>query len=260
VITAEQLLPIAEAAGRAILDVYAAGADAAQVTAKSDASPLTLADRRSHDVIMAALTELTPEILVISEEGEWSASDYPSLCWVVDPLDGTKEFIKRTDEFTVNIALVERGRPVLGVVHAPALGVSWTGGPEGSRRYEAGASASVRVDAHPTLATLRIVASRDHAGPRVQKLFDRLPQAQAISMGSSLKFCLIAEGSADFYFRDGPTMEWDTAAAHAVLRAAGGDVFTLDGQPLSYGKPGLRNPHFAAVGSSALNWQDLIGG
>lgn len=257
--TADRLLPIAEAAGRAILEVYAAGSVAAEVTAKSDASPLTLADRRSHEAIVDALTALTPDIPIISEEGEAASGAFPARCWVVDPLDGTKEFIKRTDQFTVNIALVEQGLPTVGVVHAPALGVSWTGGPKGARRYEGGVGAPIRVESRPELDTLRIVASKDHAGPQVKAMFERLPRAQAVSMGSSLKFCLVAEGKADLYFRDGPTMEWDTAAAHAVLRAAGGDVYTLDGQPLGYGKPELRNPHFAAVGSDALDWRGLIG-
>jgi 3'(2'), 5'-bisphosphate nucleotidase len=258
VISIARLLDIAEAAGRDILEVYAAGAGAAQVSAKADDSPLTLADRRSHECIARALAEYTPDIPVISEEGEPAASAFPPRCWVVDPLDGTKEFIKRTNEFTVNIALVEAGVPVVGVVHAPALGISWTGGPEGASRYEGGQQTAMRVEANPDLATLRIVASKDHAGPQVKAMFERLPGAQAVSMGSSIKFCLVAEGKADLYFRDGPTMEWDTAAAHAVLRAAGGDVYTLDGQPLGYGKPELRNPHFAAVGSSALDWRSLI--
>lgn len=256
----DSLLTLAEAAGRAILEVYSAGRAAAEVTAKTDASPLTLADRRSHDVIIAGLAQLTPDVPVISEEGEALGGVFPRRCWVVDPLDGTKEFIKRTDEFTVNIALVDRGQPTLGVVHAPALGVSWTGGPDGARRYEDGASARICVESQPNLETLRIVASKDHAGPQVKAMFERLPRAQAVSMGSSLKFCLVAEGKADLYFRDGPTMEWDTAAAHAVLRAAGGNVYTLDGRPLAYGKPELRNPYFVAVGSAGLDWRALTEG
>ncbi len=255
-ISTDQIRQIADAAGAAILEVYAAGAAAAQVSSKSDDSPLTLADRRSHEVIADALARLSADIPLISEEGEPVA--FADRVWVVDPLDGTKEFIKRTDQFTVNIALVENGVPIHGVVFAPALGLTWSGGPEGAFKYEAGRTEAIRVEAHPKLETLRIVASKDHAGPQVKALFERLPGAQAVSMGSSIKFCLVAEGRADLYFRDGPTMEWDTAAAHAVLRAAGGDVFTLDGAPLGYGKPGLRNAHFAAVGSTALDWRRLI--
>lgn len=248
----------ADLAGAAILEVYAAGAGAAEVTAKGDGSPLTLADRRSHEVIVAALAALTPDIPVISEEGVQTLGAFPARCWVVDPLDGTKEFINRTDEFTVNIALVEGGVPVLGVVLAPALGVTWLGGPDGATRIQGGRSARIGIEAAPTLDTLRVVASKDHAGPQVKALFARLPGTQAVSKGSSIKFCLVAEGKADLYFRDGPTMEWDTAAAHAVLRAAGGEVYTLDGATLGYGKAGLQNPHFAAVGSSALDWRALI--
>lgn len=257
-ITIAQLVSVAETAGRDILEVYVAATTTQQVTAKADGSPLTIADRRSHESIVAALSTLTPRIPVISEEGEHSASESPGLCWVVDPLDGTKEFIKRTDEFTVNIALVQDGVPILGVVHAPALRITWTGGAGGARRHERGEGREIRVQTSPDLATLRIVASKDHAGPQVNALFRRLPGAQAVSMGSSLKFCLLAEGNADLYFRDGPTMEWDTAAAHAVLRAAGGEVYTLDGAPLGYGKPDLRNPHFVAVGSRSLDWRALL--
>lgn len=257
-ISLDAVRAIAEQAGTAILEVYAAGAGAAEVTAKGDDSPLTLADRRSHEVIVAALAALSPDIPVISEEGVPSLGPFPSRCWVVDPLDGTKEFIKRTDEFTVNIALVEAGLPVLGVVFAPALGLTWMGGPDGATRFDGEQSTRIAVEAAPALDTLRVVASKDHAGPQVEALFARVPLARAVSMGSSIKFCLVAEGQADLYFRDGPTMEWDTAAAHAVLKAAGGEVYTLDGIPLGYGKPELRNPHFAAVGGLGLDWRALI--
>lgn len=257
-ISSARLLDIAEAAGRSILDVYAAGVRAAQVSAKADDSPLTLADRRSHECIARSLAEYTPEVPVISEEGDLAASALPHRCWVVDPLDGTKEFIKRTNEFTVNIALVEAGVPVLGVVHAPALGISWTGGPEGASRFEGGRRTVMRVEANPNLATLRIAASKDHAGPQVKAIFARLPGSRAVSMGSSIKFCLIAEGKADIYFRDGPTMVWDTAAAQAVLEAAGGAVLTVEGQQLRYDEPSLTNPHFVAVGSTAVDWLAIL--
>jgi len=252
---------LAEEAGRAIMAIYNAGADAAGVRTKDDQSPLTLADEASHAVIVAGLAALTPDIPVISEEDAHpTAIAADTLRWVVDPLDGTKEFVKRTNEFTVNIALVRGSTPIAGVVHAPALGVTWLGDETGAVRREAGVASVMHVTTKPSLAALRIVASKDHAGPAVRALLDRIPDAQTLSMGSSIKFCLVAEGRADLYFRDGPTMEWDTAAAHAVLRAAGGDVLTLDGHSLAYGKPDLRNPHFLAVGDLTVDWPSVVSG
>ena len=255
----DAVVALAHEAGRAIMAIYEAGADAAGVRTKDDQSPLTLADEASHAVIVAGLAKLTPDIPVISEEDSHpSAVAANALRWVVDPLDGTKEFVKRTNEFTVNIALVRGTTPIAGVVHAPALGVTWVGDESGATRHEAGARAVMRVTAQPSLTALRIVASKDHAGPAVRAMLDRMPEAQTLSMGSSIKFCLVAEGRADLYLRDGPTMEWDTAAAHAVLRAAGGDVLTLDGQSLTYGKPDLRNPHFMAVGDLSVDWPSVV--
>lgn len=252
------LVELAEEAGRAILDVY--GRTDVGVTLKEDRTPLTEADQASHGVIMAGLRRLTPHVPVISEEG--AAPDPSSFRdgadhWVVDPLDGTKEFIKRTGEFTVNIALVRGGRPVVGVVLAPVLGKCWVAGADGAELRNGNGRAVLRVRAADP-ARLGIVASRDHAGPEVTALLHRLSGTETLSMGSSLKFCLIAEGKADLYLRDGPTMEWDTAAAQAVLEAAGGGVFTLDGERLAYGKPDLRNPKFMAAGDPALDWATLL--
>lgn len=257
----DDVLVLAEAAGAAIMGIYSKGSAAVDSREKADASPLTEADRRSHRLLMAGLARLTPDIPVISEEGD-DPSRHASapIRWVVDPLDGTKEFIKRTGEFTVNIALVQGTTPVLGVVHAPALGTSWFGDAGGAYRCRGPQRDSIQTRRAPSLTALRIVASRDHAGPQVTSLLARFPGAETLSMGSSLKFCLVAEGRADLYLRDGPTMEWDTAAAHAVLRAAGGDVLTLDGASLPYGKPGLRNPHFIAVGDSSVHWPAVLVG
>lgn len=174
----------------------------------------------------------------------------------MDPLDGTKEFLKQSGEFTVNIGLIREGRPVMGVVDAPAIGLSyWAESGKGAFRLRKGGSPEVircrRAD--PRLPTL--VASRDHAGPEVKALLDRFPGAPSASMGSSLKFCLVAAGEADVYLRDLPTSEWDTAAAHCVLECAGGCVMQLDGAPFVYGKPGLRNPGFVALGDPSLRWQ-----
>jgi 3'(2'), 5'-bisphosphate nucleotidase len=211
-------------------------------------------------MLLEGLRKITPGIPVVSEEGEQAdrgALRSGEAHWLVDPLDGTKEFLKRTGEFTVNVALIRGGRPVAGVVHAPVLGRSWLGAADGAERREGNQRTPLRTRrASPD--SLAVVASRDHAGPRVSALLRSLSGARTLSMGSSLKFCLIAEGQADFYLRDGPTMEWDTAAAQAVLEAAGGGVFTLDGKPLRYTKPELRNPHFVAVGDPEFDWQALI--
>jgi 3'(2'), 5'-bisphosphate nucleotidase len=257
-ISTEQLVRIAHDAGAAMLAVYHAATPIA-VTQKADASPLTAADRRSHDVIVAALTAQTPTIPIVSEEDAESADaavqprgDY----WLIDPLDGTKEFIARTGEFTVNIALVRDGCPVRGVVYAPVLGTTWLTTDAGAERWHGDERARIHVTR--TALPLRLVASRDHAGPQVRALLARLPDASTLSMGSSLKFCLIAEGRADLYLRDGPTMPWDTAAAHAVLAAAGGEVFDTAGAPLRYHAPRALNPHFIAVGDPHLDWRSLL--
>lgn len=256
---AEALLTLARAAGDAVLSVYERGIGRDDVAWKADDSPLTEADRVSHDVICSGLASWAPGIPVISEEGRAADRQPPAggLYWLVDPLDGTKEFIKRTGEFTVNIALMEGSRPVAGLVYAPVLAKAWVGGPAGAALVDGDRRLPLRVAA-ASPERLRLVASRDHAGPKVQALLDRLTGAATLSMGSSLKFCLIAEGRADLYLRDGPTSEWDTAAAQAVLEAAGGGVFTLDGRPLAYGKPTLRNPEFIAVGDLGLDWQAVI--
>lgn len=255
----EPVVALAWRAGEAIMEVYARGEEAATVEWKDDRSPLTEADRAGHRVIVDGLRSLTPETPVVSEEGAVppaeSLRDGPF--WLVDPLDGTKEFLNRTGEFTVNIALIRARKPVAGVVHAPVLGRSWIGGTDGAEGREGDRRVPLRV--RPARSDrLRVVASRDHAGPRVKALLEGLPGAETVSMGSSLKFCVIAEGNADLYFRDGPTMEWDTAAAQAVLEAAGGGVFTLDGEPLRYTKPDFRNPQFVAVGDLGRSWEELV--
>jgi 3'(2'), 5'-bisphosphate nucleotidase len=255
----EPILDLSIRAGEAIMQVY--GGDAG-VEWKEDRSPLTAADLASHRLIMDGLHRLTPDIPVISEEGADLTAEGRSTAeafWIVDPLDGTKEFLKRTGEFTVNIALVRGGRLEAGVVHAPALRRSWYGARDGARLTdEDGTVHELRV--RPAVPEkLAVVASRDHAGPAVKAFLERVPGASTLSMGSSLKFCLVAEGAADLYFRDGPTMEWDTAAAQCVLESAGGAVYTLDGEPLGYGKGDLRNPMFVAVGDLSLDWRSLIG-
>jgi 3'(2'), 5'-bisphosphate nucleotidase len=252
-----EVVAIAHDAGAAILEIYGRESSAG-VFYKVDDSPLTEADLRSHAVICEALAHQFPGVLIVSEEDATDARQEKTSCWVVDPLDGTKEFLKRTGEFTVNIALVHNGVPVLGVVHAPVTGLTWMTAPDGAWRI--GPEGRTRLDTRRPVhgPALRVVASRDHAGPLVQAMLARLPEAYTVSVGSSLKFCLIAEGQADLYFRDGPTMPWDTAAAHAVLRAAGGEVYTLEGTPLRYDSLRTRNPMFVAVGDPAYDWPAVV--
>jgi 3'(2'), 5'-bisphosphate nucleotidase len=230
------------------------------VETKADNSPLTQADRASHELLTRGLHELTPDIPILSEEGKTvdpTLRQSWSRFWLIDPLDGTKEFIKKTGEFTVNIALIEAGRPTLGLVYAPVLHLLyWSEKNEGAWKKN-GEDHPQRVRTRPARPeTLTIVASRDHAGPEVQNLLQRYPTATSRSMGSSLKFCLVAEGSADIYLRDVPTMEWDTGAAQAIVEAAGGQVLTTAGKLLTYNKDSLINPAIVTLGSNAdwLKW------
>lgn len=255
---------VADAAGQEILEVYnnSGGID---VTVKADDSPLTEADRRAHALIVARLSDADPGIPVLSEESE--QLDYAvrrawRRYWLVDPLDGTKEFIKRNGEFTVNIALIENGQPRMGVVHVPVSGVTYRGlVGAGATRTEGGNEVGIhcrRFD--PDGAGLRIVASRSHRSAELDVLLDRIhedyPNLELVSMGSSLKICLVAAGEADLYPRLGPTCEWDTAAAHAVLRAAGGSLVGPGFNELPYNsKPELLNPHFIAIADPAFDWQ-----
>jgi 3'(2'), 5'-bisphosphate nucleotidase len=246
-----EVLAIARRAGEAIMRVYAA-ADA-KATAKADGTPLTAADLAAQEAIAGALAQLAPGIPILSEES--AAAPYSERqawrrLWVVDPLDGTKEFLSRTGEFTVNIALVEDGRPILGVVHAPAIARSYWGVVgSGSSRVDGGSAAtSIRVAARTDDRAWRVVASKSHNTPETDAFLERLGAHERVAMGSSLKLCLVAEGAADVYPRLAPTSEWDTAAAHAVVLAAGGRVVTVAGDELRYNKPDILNPHFIACG------------
>lgn len=243
---------IARAAGRAILEVYASDFT---VLGKPDASPLTEADLRAEAIITPALQALLPGVPVVAEEaharGECDAvvGQAGAAFWLVDPLDGTREFVARNGEFTVNIALVRDGEPVLGVVFAPALGQMYAGERgHGAWLDDAGVRRPIgcrRVPADGlTVATSRVHGDR----AAVDALLKGQPVAQHLSAGSSLKFGLLASGRADVYPRYGRTMEWDTAAGQAVLAAAGGTVCDTAGRPLRYGKPGFENPHFMARG------------
>ena len=241
----ETLLTLAERAGDAIMKIYNG---AIEVEEKDDKSPLTQADLAAHKVISEGLASLTPDIPVLSEEGgipDYAARQGWQAYWLVDPLDGTKEFIKRNGEFTVNIALIENGKAVRAVVLAPALGTAYWGSKDGAFKRDAeGQVEEIRCRPLPE-ADWKVLVSRSHRAPEVDALLDKIPPHEPVSAGSSLKFCLIAEGSADFYPRLGLTSEWDTAAAHAVLTAAGGSVKSLDGVDLLYGKDDILNPHFS---------------
>lgn len=253
-------------AGKAIMQIYAGPID---VERKADASPVTEADRRAEAIILRGLRAKWPSIPCVAEEevatGKVPEIDGAGSFFLVDPLDGTKEFVNRRADFTVNIALVEQGVPVAGTVYAPARGLLFSG--SGGLAFRAQVDAS-GVVAHRAAISVReaksppvIVASRSHRTPETDAIIARFPQAELISVGSSLKFCLLAAGEADLYPRLGRTMEWDTAAGDAVLRAAGGSTLTLDGQPLIYGKrlphhsDELANPSFVCHGNVPQEWR-----
>jgi 3'(2'), 5'-bisphosphate nucleotidase len=249
---------LARLAGEKIMSFYREGFT---VAVKEDASPLTSADTAAHEFLAGSLASVLPGVPIVSEESRDRISRKPinsETFWLVDPLDGTKEFVKRTNEFTVNIALLQAGRPVLGVVHAPALDLTYSSLLNVGAWRQTGSENPVPITTRRAIPPLSIVASKDHAGPLVEKMLSRLSGATRQSMGSSLKFCLIAEGKADVYLRDQPTMEWDTAAAHCVVEAAGGRVCTLDGETLRYEKPDLKNPAFITLGDPQLDWTPWI--
>nr|WP_028840326.1 3'(2'),5'-bisphosphate nucleotidase CysQ [Thermomonas fusca] len=247
------VIAVARQAAAAILAVYD-GEFAVQH--KDDRSPLTAADLAAHRCIVSRLAELTPAIPVLSEESrdhdiadrrQWTRF------WLVDPLDGTREFIKRNGEFTVNIALIEDGVAVFGVIQQPVTGALWHGVPgHGAFRRDGGADVAIHARI-PAASPLRIAASRSHRDARTQALLDALPGSEVLGCGSSLKFCRIAEGAMDLYPRFGPTSEWDTAAGQAILEAAGGAVLDPQGRPFRYNqRDTLLNGDFIALGDVAV--------
>ena len=244
----QELVSISKQAGESILEIYHTDF---QVRGKDDSSPVTDADEQAEALILLGLERVAPDIVVVAEEGV-AAGHTPDISsgrfFLVDPLDGTREFINRNGEFTVNIALIDNAQPVAGVVHLPALGETyWSDGEQAWRQR--GDSAPERIACRSAAEDgLVVVASRSHRDARTDEYLANFQVKELISAGSSLKLCRVAEGSADLYPRLGRTMEWDIAAGHAVLAAAGGSVCTLAGQPLAYGKPGLDNPDFVARG------------
>ncbi len=241
---------LAVEAGRAILEIY--HTDFA-VDHKADKSPLTLADMRSHRIIADGLQTAYPDIPVLSEEGKSISyevrKDWDRF-WLVDPLDGTKEFIQRNDDFTVNIALICNHVPVMGVVYVPARDDLYLADvQQGCFRKFRGIKTQLKIPLQMPEMALRIVQSRSHPSDELEAFIQRLPALQSIPRGSSLKFCAVASGEADLYPRLGPTWEWDTAAGHAVVLAAGGVVVDLDGNPVCYNKETLLNGPFLAAPS-----------
>jgi 3'(2'), 5'-bisphosphate nucleotidase len=257
----EGIIALARQAAARILEVYD-GEFA--VEHKDDRSPLTAADLASHRCIVEGLERLAPGIPVLSEE---SADEVPSMMrrqwpvmWLVDPLDGTREFVKRNGEFTVNIALIEDGEPILGVVQAPVTGAIWHGQKgRGAFRRDGDDDHPIHVRV-PATAPLTVAASRSHRDERTEAFMQRMGEIEPVGIGSSLKFCRLAEGQMDVYPRFGPTSEWDTAAGQAVLEAAGGAVFDPRGRPLRYNqRDTILNGDFIAIGDSALPWRDWLG-
>lgn len=255
----DPVLSIAIEAGRAILEVYES--DFA-VSHKDDSSPLTQADLRAHHAIVDALAKLTPDIPCLSEEAAdigYAERRRWTRYWLIDPLDGTKEFVKRNGEFTVNIALIDRHEAVLGVVHAPVLAVSYLAARGvGAFVVRDGERHAMHTRATPPRPVL--VVSKSHRDAALDAFLAHAPEHDQHSRGSSLKFCLVAEGAADFYPRTGPTSEWDTAAAQCVAEVAGATVLRLpDWQPLRYNtKDSLLNPGFVVIGDPAYGWRERL--
>ncbi len=258
----EGVIGIAQQAGAAIMQVYASGFD---IEHKADDSPVTTADLAAHSLIVKGLAQLTPDVPVLSEESAqlpWETRRQWTRYWLVDPLDGTREFIKRNGEFSVNIALIDDGQPVFGVVQAPVTGVLWHATRGGKAYRRDGASEDAIITQVPPALPLRVAASRSHRGQRTEELLQRMGDIELVAQGSSLKFCRIAEGTLDVYPRLGPTSEWDTAAGQCVLEAAGGVLLAADtGQPFQYNqRPRLLNGDFVALGDPSLPWQDWVAG
>ena len=243
------VIKIADEASERVLHIYQSDF---KVHFKEDETPITAADLAANEIIAQGLRRISRDIPIVSEEGSetpWEERKHWRRFWLVDPIDGTKDFTQRTGEFTINIAMIEDGEPVMGVVIAPALKEAYWGvkGEGAYKRDRTGKARHIRV-AEPR-DSLRVVASKNHLNEDTRAFIAKLGPHETVQAGSSLKFCRIAEGHADIYPRLGPTSEWDTAAAHAVLLAAGGKVQTLQGEPLKYGKEDVLNPWFIAAGS-----------
>lgn len=251
----DALTALVDQAGESVMRIYAAPAAAVHV--KADLSPVTDADLAANAIITAGLRQGWPAIPILTEEGVngFKPEETPHLYWAVDPLDGTKEFIKRNGEFTVNVALIEDGRAVLGVVGAPAMGLVYRAHVEGEAQVRrVGQWSTIRPSPPQPGQALRVAASRSHPSPQVTTYLARYQSVELHEIGSSLKFCLLAEGRYDIYPKFGATCIWDTAAGQAILEAVGGRVVTMDDQPLRYPRPGhALNPDFLAWAPGATS-------
>jgi len=256
----EGAIALAHDAAAAILAVYE---HAFEVERKSDASPLTAADMAAHHILVAGLEALTPDIPVLSEEAAedatWNTRRGWNRLWLVDPLDGTREFVKRNGEFSVNLALIEDGEVIFGVVQAPVTGELWHGTRGGPAFVRDANGERIARSRRPATAPLRVAASRSHRDERTDAFIARMGHVEPIGLGSSLKFCRLADGGLDVYPRFGPTSEWDTAAGQMVLECAGGIVVDRKGRPLRYNqRDTLLNGDFLAVGDPDLPWRDWM--
>lgn len=256
----EKIIDIAKHAGEAILNIYETDFS---VYEKADLSPLTEADLAAHNVIADSLLKLTPEISILSEESAtipYSIRKDWNRYWLVDPLDGTKEFVKRNGEFTVNIALIDNQQPILGVIYVPVSKVTYYGstGVGAFKQLPNSAAESISVNLkHGT--PIKVAGSRSHAGESLKRYLENLGEHEIVSMGSSLKSCLVAEGLADIYPRLGPTSEWDTGAAQAIVEAAGGKITDTSMQPLRYNsKESVLNPDFFVFGDLDEDWSKYL--
>jgi 3'(2'), 5'-bisphosphate nucleotidase len=255
-----ECLKIARDAGAAIMDIYSRDFS---VDLKADQSPLTAADIASHHIIEAGLNALDASIPVLSEESahiDWAVRRTWSRYWLVDPLDGTREFIKKNGEFTVNIALIEHGNPVFGVIYAPVLKTLWWGDHQHGAFKQVDDQPALKIDTEKTISNpLRVAASRSHLDELTRAALTRMGNIEASSMGSSLKFCSVADNRLDVYPRFAPTSEWDTAAGQAIVEAAGGCMLHLDGSKFQYNcKASLLNPHFIVLANTHLPWRSWL--
>jgi len=248
----DSIINISKDAGDSILKIYNHESMSKDVVYKDDNSPLTLADKASHNTICEGLKQLTPDIPILSEEGtsiSYNERKNWEKFWLIDPLDGTKEFIKRNGEFTVNIALINKDKPILGVVFAPVINILWYGTTEfGSFKVQNNETKKIKIKSSVISKNevVKIVSSRSHANnPKLESYLNQFSIYEIVKMGSSIKICLVADGTAHYYPRFGPTMEWDTAAAHAVVKYAGGEILKMGSDfEISYNKENLLNPEF----------------
>ena len=252
-INIKDIILISKKAGAEILRIYHDTDFSSVVDFKKDDSPLTLADKAAHEVICKELTQLNADIPIISEEGKdvpYEVRKNYEYYWLVDPLDGTKEFIKRNGEFTVNIALIKNNKPVLGVIYTPVTDTTYFGVIETQEAFkQVGTQAPIHIRVSNTSTPKVAVRSKSHAAPEEEAVLAKYGTTESISVGSSLKFCMVAEGKADLYYRHGPTMEWDTGAGQAVVEAAGGKVQEGTGpNPFQYNKKSMLNGSFLCLG------------